>query len=66
MCRALKMIKPGEVLGASFVWGLYFAKYDMIESYAEALYLALYEDKPTLFEVPDNDRDRDRDNDADD
>lgn len=61
MCRVPKMIRPGEVLGANFVLNIWFLGHDMIEAYAEALYLAIFEDTETIIKVGDNDDDEDTD-----
>ena len=55
MCRVPKMIRPGEVLGANFVLNIWFLGHDMIEAYAEALYLAIFEDTSTVIKVGNDD-----------
>ena len=55
MPRSPKLIRRGEVLGPNFVLNLWFLKNDMIEEYAEALYLAVFEDTSTIIKVGDND-----------
>ena len=61
MCRVPKMIRPGEVLGANLVLNLWFLQHNLIEAYAEALYLAIFEDTETIIKVRDNDDDEDTD-----